>query len=98
VPTIIALLDGSALDRCTLRHAELLAGANGRLLLIRSIPTHSLLGDPHEDARAAAAHHYLHRLTDQLRATLRINTHVFYGDESDAIVEELFEHKPTSWS
>jgi nucleotide-binding universal stress UspA family protein len=94
VPTIIALLDGSALDRCALSHAELLAGANGRLLLIRAIPKHTLLSDPHEDARAAAAaHHYLHRLTDLMRATRRISTHVFYGDESDAILEELFEHK-----
>jgi nucleotide-binding universal stress UspA family protein len=94
VPTIIALLDGSALDPCILSHAELLAGANGHLLLIRAIPNHPLLGDPHQEARAAAtAHHYLHRLTEQMRGRRRRSSHVFYGDESDAILEELFEHK-----
>jgi nucleotide-binding universal stress UspA family protein len=28
-----------------------------------------------------------------MRATRRISTHVFYGDESEAVLEELFEHK-----
>jgi nucleotide-binding universal stress UspA family protein len=93
VSTIIALLDQSALDRCTLSYAERLAGANGRLLLIRAIPDHSLLGEARDQARAAEAHHYLHRLVAGVSSTRRVSTHVLYGDESDAILEELFEHK-----
>lgn len=91
--TVIALLDESPLDDCAVHHAELLAGPRGRLLLVQAIPDHWRLGGAHSEARAAAAHQYLHRLMDRVASTCDTTTHVFYGDGADAILEELFDQK-----
>ena len=91
--TVIAMLEESPLDECVVRYAELLTGLRGRLLLIRAIPNHALLGGAHTEASVADAHQYLHSLTERVASACLTSTDVLYGDGAEAILEELFKQK-----
>jgi nucleotide-binding universal stress UspA family protein len=72
---------------------KLLTGLRGRLLLIRPIPNHALLGGAHTEASVADAHQYLHRLTERVASACLTSTDVLYGDGAEAILEELVKQK-----
>ncbi len=91
--TILVPLDGSELAERALPYAETLAGATGaELFLVRAAQARTLPGADPTDAEVDVvedAEGYLAGVTSRLAPRVRVESAVFYGDPTTAIVEEI---------